>query len=496
MDTERVIEIAFAAVTVGFVAFSAYLILLGRRAGWFGIVAGILAALLPVVIVLVETHVVAAIIPDPMASAAPTFRDILMAILSRLLPILVFFLLPVVWLFWAYRRYKEARQDELSFVIATAVEAGVPLAPALMAYLHDRPREGRAVWDAALLVLFPPGYLVWTQRRTFDDRVARLSSVLATGAPLPVALRAVPGAAPREVRVAAAVGDATGRLAECLRRADRDRLTAVWIETLPRVLYPLLLLAFLGVVVVFLSSTIGSRFTAAVGGLRDADGAPVPLPAETARFMDVSENMDEYFSILGLVVLTMTAVVTVVAMSPTIRWYLSGAAAWVGRWLFGWMPETVRRRLSEYFGAAAVFRWEAQALVLRMLGALFAVGRPAPEALGLLESAPDIPAVVRRRIEKAQKSVRRGEPLAGALGNAGLLPTGMIPLVAVSERTRTLPNTLSELGDLLAGRAVRVIRRVSMVVAPILVVAIGLLVCYLALAVFKPLIEVLTRLSA
>src|SRR4051794_28789998 len=127
MDTDKVIEIAFAAVTVGFVAFSAYLILLGRRAGWFGVVAGVLATLLPLVVIFVETNLGSVIFPDPMAAAAPTLREVIMAILSRLLPLLVFMLLPVVWLFWAYRRYKEARQDELSFVIATAVEAGVPL---------------------------------------------------------------------------------------------------------------------------------------------------------------------------------------------------------------------------------------------------------------------------------------------------------------------------------------------------------------------------------
>src|SRR5581483_339342 len=108
----------------------------------------------------------------------------------------------------------------------------------------------------------------------------------------------------------------------------------------------------------------------------------------------------------------------------------------------------------------------------RMLGALTAVGRPAPEALGLLADAPAMPAVVRRRLWRAGLAVNRGEGLAPALRAAGLLPRSMAPLVQAAEKARTLPFALAELGELLAGKAVRVARRVSMVVGPVLVVIV------------------------
>src|SRR5438094_8666474 len=119
-----------------------------------------------------------------------------------------------------------------------------------------------------------------------------------------------------------------------------------------------------------------------------------------------------------------------------------------------------------------------------MLAALVEVGRPAPEALGLLADAPDVPFVVRRHLDRAESAVARGEPLAAALRDAGLLPKSMVPLVQSSERLRTLPFALGELGDLLSGRAVRIARRVSLVVGPLLVVAVGVLVGFICVAMF------------
>src|SRR5438105_4805326 len=59
-----------------------------------------------------------------------------------------FVMLGVGWMAYAFLRYRQARQDELLQVLATAVEANLPLASALRAYLRDRPREGEGhVWD-------------------------------------------------------------------------------------------------------------------------------------------------------------------------------------------------------------------------------------------------------------------------------------------------------------------------------------------------------------
>jgi type IV pilus assembly protein PilC len=405
------------------------------------------------------------------------------------------------WMTYAYLRYRQARQDELLQVVTTAVEANLPLAPAIRAYLRDRPREGEgAIWDALLMLVLFPGFWLWRQRYAFDRRAAAVADLLDGGASLPAALVAVRGAAPREVKVAAAVGETTGRLAASLRRATRDRLAGAWLEIVPRLVYPLLLLLFIAGVTSFLMVVIMPKMQRI---FRDFDE---PLPAATQRLIDVwdrvigwlsgvvqsatdaatailpdflAEDPDtgDLFVLLAsigiptaVVLAAVILLAAVLIVSPAVRWYLP---------VFG-----------------RLYRWEVQGLVLRMLGALLDAGRPAPEALGVLAEAADLPGMARRRLRKARRVVERGEPLSAALRRANLLPATMAPLVQTSERTRTVPWALSELGELLSGRAVRVARRASLVVAPVLVIAVGVLVGFIVVGVFMPLIQLLTRLAS
>src|SRR4051812_11635607 len=46
------------------------------------------------------------------------------------------------WAVYAFLRYRQARQDELARVLAAAVSAGLPLAPAVRSYCDERPPRG------------------------------------------------------------------------------------------------------------------------------------------------------------------------------------------------------------------------------------------------------------------------------------------------------------------------------------------------------------------
>jgi type IV pilus assembly protein PilC len=377
--------------------------------------------------------------------------------------LLLFVMLVAGWFLYAYRRYRQARQDELLHVMATAAESGLPMAPAVAAYVHDRPREGKKWWDGILVFVFPPGYVLWVQRQVFDDRVMRLAGLLAAGAPLADALRIVPGVAPREVRVAADVGDTTGRLATCLRRADRDRLAGVWLEVMPRVIYPMMLLLFVSGVTSFLMIAIVPKLK------RIFDDFGDKLPDSTANLVAASMAVGDFSHMIALVILATMVLVVILIVSPTIRWHFPI----IGK----------------------LYRWEAQGLVLRMLGTLIEVGRPAPEAIAILADAPDVPDSIIPGLDKAELIVRRGEPLATALYGGGLLPASMTPLVRSAERLRALPFTLAEIGDVLSGRAVRIARRASLLVGPLLVVGVGLVVGFIVIAMFVPLIQLMSRLT-
>jgi type IV pilus assembly protein PilC len=443
MSTEALLLLAGGALAYAPAWLSAFLILIRRRAGWVGTFAAVLSTLYVVFAALILT-----------GSGVFLF----VASLS----------LPFCLLVYVYRRYRQGRQEEIFQILTTAVESNMPLGPALQAYLFDRPADGRIFWDAALVLLCPPGYPLWTQRRTFDDRVAHLSQLLAAGAPLPQALRLVRGVAPREVTVAADVGDSTGRLATCLRRVDRERLAGAWLEIAPRIIYPLLLFLFVTYLITFLGIYVVPKFK------RIFDDFGMQLPYVTQIVLDgtiaLGNHVDpEFLGVIFLGLLALLGLAGLLLFSRSVRWHLP----FIGR----------------------LFRWEDQGLVLRMLGLLFEAGRPTTEAIGLLTDAPDVPRILRRRLRRSGEMIHRGQSLAVALHGSGLLPTAMGPMVSAAERAHTLPFALTELGELLAGRSVRYARRASYILAPLLVLGIGLLVLTIALGVLMPLIMILTNLA-
>lgn len=380
------------------------------------------------------------------------------------LPILLFLALFIGWLAHAYLRYRNLRQDELLQVLATAADVRMPLPAAIRAYANDRPQENVfGGWDILLLFLFPPAYWLWHQRHSFDVRVNHLAESIEDGLPLPEALVAAGGVASRDACVAAAVGQSSGRLAECLRRADRDRAAMAWLEIVPRLLYPLLLLLFVVGIAAFLTTVILPKI---VRIFRDFD---VPLPSVTRHMLDAASSANQWSTPGVAIILALIAVISALIASPAIRW---------------WFP-----------GISRVYRSDVQGLVLRMLGPLLEVGRSLPEALGVLSNAGEWPAFVRKKLNRARSMVESGATLSASLRRTQLMPASMTPLIDAAQKANTLPWASTQLGELLAGRAARWVRRASIIIGPLLVGAIGVLTAIVVLGAFYPLITLLSRLS-
>jgi type II secretory pathway component PulF len=380
-------------------------------------------------------------------------------------PFVLFFIVAIGWLSYVYFRYRFVRQDELVQVLASAAAANMPLIPAIRAYVRDRPSEGQwGWWDVTFLFAFPPAYWLMHQRHTYDRRAADVADALEDGQSLHEALRSVRGAAPSDVAVAASVGETTGRLSECLRRSDRDRLAGVWLEIVPRLAYPLALLLFVVGIATFFMSKIMPRIQ------RIFDDFKQPLPDTTIYLNTAWASLSEWWLVIAGSIAAVLGLVALIIASPLVRWRLP----LIGR----------------------AYRWEVQGLILRMLGALVAAGRPLPESLARLVDAADFPPVVRRRIYSARQAIERGDSLADSLYRVGLLPSSMAPLVRAAQRAHTLPWALTELGEVLSGRATRVVRRVSLILSPALVIVVGTIVGFIVLAMFLPLIQLLTRLSS
>lgn len=378
----------------------------------------------------------------------------------------VFLLLMVYgWMLFAFLHYRQARQEEVLQLLSTAAESQAPLAPALWAYLRDRPHGVlREFWVALLLFFVMPGYYwVWHRRHGFDSKVARVAYFLEMGTSLPHALQATPGVVPREAVFAVLVGEHTGKLSTCLRASLPKSLGPIWLELLPRLLYPLMILAFLSSLMGFWTVVLLPRIQKIFAEFE------TELPAVTKRLAELGTLGNQYVVVAGVVAAEALLFAAFLFASSTLRWYVPGVSR--------------------------LYRRYVQAYVLKMLAVLLEAGTPAPTALGWLADSGCFAPAVRRRLCAAERCVSQGETMAEGLGRGGLLPAALVPLVQAAERIRNLPWALGELGETLGDRTVRALRRLSQALTPLMVALLGGVVAFVVIGMFMPLIELLVKLG-
>lgn len=381
------------------------------------------------------------------------------------LPLLLILGLIYGWMLFAFLHYRAGRQDELMHLLVAATEANAPLAPALRAYLRDRPRGGwRTFWTASLLFFVVPGYYwLWYRRHNYERKVARVADLLENGVSLPESLQSVPGVVPAGTIVAVAVGESTGRLAVSLTRAMPGHLATVWLEAFPRLIYPLALVCFLIAITTFWMIFLLPKM------MRIFHDFGSELPALTQHIAAFGRLVEDYNWVVLLLILAGLALPGLLVTFPELRRYLP-----------------ILGRLD---------RMGTQSRILKMLGVLLESGKPAPEALRVLASPDFFPASVTRRLNAARAAVEQGEPLPDSLHNAGLLSASMVPLVRAAERARHLPWALDELGTHLASRAVRLTRAISLALFPTAVLAVGLLVGVMVVGMFLPLVKLISEMA-
>jgi type II secretory pathway component PulF len=381
------------------------------------------------------------------------------------LPLFLLVILAYGWVLFAFFHYRFGRQDEFLHLLTTAVEADAPLAPALRAYLEDRPLGPlREAWVGLLLFFVLPGYYwTWYKRNNYDAKVARVAGFLEQGYSLSTALEASSGVVPRQTFLAAAVGESTGRLASCLRNSRQPGFGPLWLEVFPRIFYPLLLLLFINGILGFWMIYLTPRM------VRICQEFDMELPDMTRHLIELGDWLTDNGGLMFMAFLALGIVAAFLFLSSTFRWYCP---------IFG-----------------RFYRRNVQSRFLKMLAPLLEAGKPVPQALELLLQSGYFSRAVQRRLERVCFRVKQGEPLAESLRRGKLLPSAMVPLVKAAEQVRNLPWVLIELGDTLSNRLIRGLRRISVIVAPLILIAIGGLVGIMALGMFLPLIELITRLS-
>lgn len=394
------------------------------------------------------------------AIVAATHRSAMASILGNVFLGLLWML--EGWLVFVYFHYRYLRRDEVANLLATAAEANQPLAPALWAYLVDRPRAAiREVIVATMLTLV---YWGWYGRSNFDAQTGRIALQLEEGVPLHRALQAAPGVASAETILAAAVGEATGQLGHCLRSAPRWRLTTVWLDLWPRFVYPLFMLAGILGLVSFHMVFIMPKFQRIFFDFK------LRLPTLTSWLIEAARLLSDFWFLVPAAILAACLALLLAYTSATFCWYFP----LLGRF----------------------YRMHIQSRMLKMLGLLLETHHTVPQALGILHETGYFRGTVGRRLQRVRQGVAEGQPLEGLLLQQGFVPQSMVPLLHTAMKVQNLPWVLSELGDHHARRTVQAAERFATILFPCTILVMGLLIGFIVISLFIPLVNLINHLGA
>lgn len=262
-----------------------------------------------------------------------------------------------------------------------------------------------------------------------------------------------------------AAGEQSGKLGMVLERLadDLEERQALQSKLLGAALYPLIVCTVAVVIVLFLVGYVVPQVAGVFAGSKRA------LPWLTVAMMAVSDGVRSYGWLVMLVG----------AAGALVLWRMLQNAAFRERFDAAWLQLPLIGKLARGYNAARF------ASTLAMLSA---AGVPILNALQAAAQTLSNHALRRDALD-ALVLVREGAPLAGALAQKKRFP-GLLPMFArLGEHTGQLPAMLERAAQQLSTEVQRRAMALATLLEPLLIVAMGLVVMLIVLAVLLPIIQ-------
>jgi type IV pilus assembly protein PilC len=256
------------------------------------------------------------------------------------------------------------------------------------------------------------------------------------------------------------------RLAEFQEKAQKikNKVAAAMV-------YPIIVLVLALGIMSFLMIFIVPRFQAI---FHDMLGDK-PLPAITLFVIGVSDFMQNQWAILLGVLVALIVAYKIVARTKAGRTVLDGVKLRAP--LFG---DLIRKTSISRFS--------------RTLGTLVTSGVPILQALTITrETAGNT--VIARAISQVHDSVKEGESIVQPLEASGAFPPMVISMIDVGEETGQLPEMLLKIAEVYDDEVDNSVAALTSLLEPIMIVMLALIVGTIVIALFMPLISIISGLQ-
>ncbi|MFT5322545.1 MAG: type IV pilus assembly protein PilC [Planctomycetaceae bacterium] len=343
----------------------------------------------------------------------------------------------------------------------------------LLLWQRRRGREGQFLWLLALSVRNNHDLAQEVQDHaatwsgSYATRLRQLAVYLNAGRPLGLALERVPGLLPRWVIASIKIGDETGTLSEVLSECataelnwmkNRFRTGSIASLLIYLVCYPWVIIGPVSFMIIYIVPKMKVIF----------QGFGTEMPSVTESFLDACDTW------LGAVVLfTPFAFIAALLL---LRFDHSG-----------W--RNVRTGLFRTFYT----RYDSSP-IMRHLARMIEKGRTLPDSLLAIANSYHRPTVA-ESIADVYVETESGGDCWKSLLKRGFLSRRDLALIEAAQRVGNLPWALREIADVREKRYIFRVDTLVQLFRPIPIIAIGLFVGWVCIAMFMPVVKLVNDLS-
>lgn len=294
--------------------------------------------------------------------------------------------------------------------------------------------------------------------------LARLRTALYEGLPLSQALALQPSVFSQLYIALIRASERTGDMVQALRRhvAYQAQVDAIRKKIISASIYPVLLIAVGGLVVLFLLGYVMPRFSS----IYESGGDKLPWASQMLlRWGQLLQGHGEWV-LLGTLG---------IGLSLWLVFSRPASKAWIMRrvWQIPSLGEALRiYQLARFY---------------RTLGMLLQGGIPLLTALGMVQSL--LPQELQLALQRVITDVREGKPLSGAMEMHGLTTSIANRMLRVGERSGQLDEMLGRIGVFYDEETARRVEWLSKLLEPALMVLIGLIVGLVVVLMYMPIFE-------
>jgi type IV pilus assembly protein PilC len=315
--------------------------------------------------------------------------------------------------------------------------------------------------------------LIHKQERNpaFKEVLANIAESVSQGNNLSEALQAHPKVFDRLFINMVKAGEAGGVLDKVLDRLAKFREKAQRIQKKVKsaMVYPGVVVTVAVVIVYILMVKVVPSFQKLL------DGQKTNMPALTQFVVAISKALTEFWYVTPVAIFGI--------------YY--GLKAWLstekGKEIF----DRIVFRLPKVGGFVQIVSVSRFA---RTFGTLMASGVPILQSITITRDTLDN-VVIAKSLERVHDRVRDGEPLSVPLEQTGVFPQMVTSMIQVGEETGQLPEMLNRVADIYDEEVDNAVTALTSIIEPVLIVFLAVVVGTIVLAMFLPLIALITKMT-